>query len=102
MAAALVPPGRSDHVAQHRRVLGRGLGEGRAALERLDHEVVGDVAREAQVDGGVDQRLHDEEHVRRAGSADRGGHLDEALVLHLQVRAEGAQQDSGLVALLAR
>ena len=47
------------------------LGEQGRALERLDDEVVGDVAREAEVDGGVDERLHDEEDVGRAGAATR-------------------------------
>ena len=46
------------------------LREEGAALERLDDQVVGDVAREAQVDGRVDERLHDQEDVRRAGAAD--------------------------------
>src|SRR5215210_4057292 len=55
---------RRDHVAQLRRMHPRLLGEDGAALERLDDEVVRDVAREAEVDGSVDQRLHDEEHVR--------------------------------------
>ena len=100
IAAALVPGRRGDHVAQHGRVVAGLLREAGAALERLDHEVVGDVAREAEVDGGVDQRLHDEEHVGRAGAGDRGRHRDPLLVLDLQLRAERAQQGAGLVALV--
>jgi len=46
-------------------VLGGGLGEGRASLERFDDEVVSHVAREAKVDRGVDERLHDQEDVGR-------------------------------------
>ena len=68
-AAARRPAGRGDHVPQLGRVHRRLLGEERAALERLDDEVVGDVAREAEVDGRVDERLHDEEDVGRAGAA---------------------------------
>ena len=61
------------------------LGEERAALERLDDQVVGDVAREAEVDRGVDERLHDQEDVGRAGAADGGGHRHELLVVDLQL-----------------
>ena len=75
------------------------LGEQRAALERLDHEVVRHVAREAEVDGRVDQRLHDQEDVGRTGAADRGGHGDELLVVDLELHSEAAEQDARLVAL---
>ena len=100
IAAALVPAGRGDHVAQHGRVVAGLLGEAGAALERLDDEVVGDVAREAEVDGRVDQRLHDEEHVGRAGARDRGRHRDPLLVLDLELRAERAEQRLRLGALV--
>ena len=70
------------------------------ALERLDHQVVGDVAREAEVDGRVDERLHDEEHVGRAGAADRGGHGDQLLVVDLELGAEGPEQRRRLLALV--
>ena len=63
------PAGRGDHVAQLGRVHPGLLGEERRALERLDDEVVGDVPREAEMDRRVDERLHDEEDVRRAGAA---------------------------------
>ena len=76
------------------------LREARAALERLDDEVVGDVAREPEVDRGVDQGLHDEEHVGRAGAGDRGRHRDPLLVLDLELRAERPEQRRRLVALL--
>ena len=101
-AAALVPPGRRDHVAQLSRVHPARLREERAALERLDDEVVGDVAREAEVDRGVDQRLHHEEHVGRAAAADRGRHRDELLVVDLDLVAERPQQRARLLALLGR
>ena len=85
-------PGRRDHVPQLRGVHPRLSREHRRALEGLDHEVVGDVAREAEVDGGVDQRLHDEEDVGRAGPADRGRHRHHLLVVDLELMAEGAEQ----------
>ncbi len=100
MAAALVPAGRRDHVAQHRRVVARLLREAGAALERLDDEVVRDVAREAEVDGGVDQRLHHEEHVGGAGPRHRGRHRDPLLVLDLELRAQRAEQRLRLGALV--
>ena len=78
------------------------LREERAALERLDDEVVGDVAREAEVDGRVDQGLHDQEDVGRAGPGDRGRHRDELLVVDLDLRAERAEQRAGLLALRRR
>ena len=73
------------------------LGEERRALERLDDEVVGDVAREAEVDGRVDERLHDEEDVRRAGAGHRRGHRDELLVVDLELggRARPAARPPG-------
>ena len=55
------------------------------ALERLDDQVVGDVAREAEMDGRVDERLHHQEHVGRAGAADRGRHGDHLLVVDLEL-----------------
>ena len=76
------------------------LREERAALERLDHEVVGDVAREAEVDRRVDQRLHDEEHVGGAGAADGGRHRDHLLVVDLELDAERAEQRRRLLPLL--
>ena len=72
------------------------------ALERLDHEVVGDVAREAEVDGGVDERLHDQEDVGRAGPGDGRGHRHHLLVVDLELVPEGAEQGGGLGALLGR
>ena len=77
------------------------LGEERAALEGLDHEVMGDVAREAEVHRGVDQRLHDQEHVRRAGAAHGGRHRDGLLVVDLDLVAQRPQQGAGLSALVA-
>ena len=99
-AAADVPPGRRDHVPQLGRVHPGLLGEQRRALERLDDEVVRDVAREAEVDGRVDERLHDEEHVGRAGAADRGRHRDHLLVVDLELEAERTEQGGGLRPLL--
>ncbi len=72
--------------------------EGRA-LERLDHQVVRDVAREPEVDGRVDEGLHDEEDVRRAGPGDRGRHGHEPLVVDLDLVAERRQEHAGLLAL---
>ncbi len=86
------PAGRGDHVAQLGRVHPGLLREERRALERLDDEVVGDVPREAEVDGRVDERLHDEEDVGRAGAADRGRHRDHLLVVDLELGAERAEQ----------
>ena len=57
------------------------------------------MAREAEVDGRVDQRLHHEEDVGRAGPGDRGRHGDEALVVDLDLVAEGREQRAGLLAL---
>ena len=76
------------------------LGEMGAALERLDHQVVGDVAGKAEVHGGVDQGLHDQEDVGRAGPAHGGGHGHELLVVDLELRAERLEQGPGLGALL--
>ena len=76
---------RGDHVPQLCRVHAGLLREERAALERLDHQVVRDVAREAQVHGRVDERLHDQEHIGRPGPADRRGHGHELLVLDLDL-----------------
>ena len=90
-AAALVPPGEVTMFRSCGRVHARLLREERAALERLDHQVVGDVAREAEVDRRVDQRLHHQEDVGRAGARDRGGHRDEPLVVDLDLRAERAR-----------
>ena len=52
-----------------------------------------------EVDRGVDERLHDEEHVRRPGAAHRGRHRDELLVLDLELGAERAEERGGLLAL---
>ena len=90
---------RGDHVAQLRRVHPARLGEGCAALERLDDQIVGDVAREAQMDGRVDERLHDQEHVRRPGAADGGRHGHELLVLDLELVTQAAEERRGLRAL---
>ena len=72
-------------------MVARLLREARAALEGLDDEVVGDVAREAEMDGGVDHRLHHQEHVGGPGARDRGRHRDPLLVLDLELRAERAR-----------
>ena len=42
------------------------------------------------MDGRVDERLHDQEHVRRAGAADGGRHGHELLVLDLELGAQAA------------
>ena len=76
------------------------LREPRAALERLDHEVVRDVAREPEMDGRVDQRLHHQEHVGGAGAGHRGRHRDPLLVLDLELGAQRAEQRLRLVALV--
>ena len=78
------------------------LAKTRRALERLDHEVVRDVAREAEVDGGVDQRLHHQEDVGRPGARHRGGHRHHLLVVDLDLVAERSEQRGGLGALLGR
>ena len=75
------------------------LREERRPFERLDHEVVGDVSREAKVHGRVDERLHDEEDVGRPGPADRGGHRDHLLVVDLELEAERPEQCGRLGAL---
>ena len=58
------------------------------------------MAREAEVDGGVDQRLHDQEDVRRAGARDGGRHGHHLLVVDLDLDAQGAEEVSRLLALL--
>ena len=73
--------------------------EGRS-LQRLDDEIVRDVTWKPEVDGRVDERLHDQEDVRRAGTADRGGHSDHLLVIDFELDAEGAEQRGGLGALI--
>ena len=102
IAAALVPPGRGDHVAENRRMVAGLLGEARAALEGLDHEIVRDVAGEPEMDGRVDQRLHHQEHVGRAGAGDGGRHRDPLLVLDLELRAERGEHRLRLRALIRR
>ena len=93
------PARRRDHVAQLGRMHARLLREERRALERLDHQVVGDVAREAEVDGRVDERLHDEEDVGRAGTAHRGRHRDHLLVVDLELGAQRPEERRRLLAL---
>ena len=94
------PAGRGDHVPEDRRVVARLLREVGRALERLDHQVVGDVPREAEVDGRVDERLHDQEDVGRAGPGDRGGHRHELLVVDLELGAERLEERARLGPLL--
>ena len=101
MAAAEVPPGEVTMLRSCGRVHAAGLGEERAALERLDDQVVRDVAREAQVHGGIDERFHDQEHVGRACAADGRGHGHELLVLDLELAPRLPQERARLVALLA-
>ena len=67
------------------------LGEGDRPLDRLQHEIMREVAREAEVHGAVDQSLHHQEHVGWAGAADRGRHRDEALVADLKLVTQRAQ-----------
>ena len=50
--------------------------------------------------GGVDERLHDEEHVRRAGAGNGRGHGHELLVVDLDLFAEAGQQCRRLRALV--
>ncbi len=76
-----------------------GLREEGAPLQCLDHEVVGDVAREAQVDRRVDERLHDQEDVCGAGPADGGRHGDELLVVDRELQSQRAEERAGLRAL---
>ena len=66
--------GRGDRVAQLRGMQTGAQGVLGGAEQRLRHQVVGKVAREAEVDAGVDERLHDREQVGRAGPRQRGGH----------------------------
>ena len=54
------------------------------------------------MDGGVDERLHDEEDVGRAGAGDRGRHRDHLLVVDLELVAERAEQRRRLGALRRR
>ena len=75
-------------------------GEQRRALERLDDEVVRDVAGEAEMDGRVDERLHHEEHVCRAGAAHGGRHRHHLLVVDLELEAERTEEGGGLGPLL--
>ena len=58
------------------------------------------MAREAEVDGRVDERLHDQEDVGGPGPAHGGRHGHEPLVVDLDLMAEGVQQRAGLGALL--
>jgi hypothetical protein len=68
----------AETVADFERMSGA-LAEERAALERLDDQVVGHVARKAQVDGRVDESFHDQEDVRWPRAADGGGHRHQLL-----------------------
>ena len=92
--------GRRDHVAQFGRMHAARLGEERAALEGLDDEVMGDVAREPEVHGRVDERLHDEEHIGGSGATDRRRHRDHPLVVHRQLGSERFQEGGRLLPLL--
>ena len=67
-AAALVPPGEVTMFRSSAGCIADCLAKSVLPSSVSIDEVVGDVAREAEVDGRVDQRLHDEEHVRRAGA----------------------------------
>jgi len=51
------------------------------------------------MDGCVDQGLHHQEDIGRAGPADRGGHRHELLVIDLQLDAQGLEKGPGLGAL---
>ena len=53
-----------------------------------------------EVHGRVDERLHDEEHVGRAGAGHGGRHRDHLLVVDLELGAEAAQQRRRLRALV--
>ena len=94
-AATVVPAGRGDVLAQHRRVLAGLLEHLGRADEGLDHQLVGRRPRQAEQDAGLDHRLDDVEDVRRPGAADRG---DRVLVLlgHADDLAHRAQQRLGL------
>jgi hypothetical protein len=50
---------------------------------------------------GVDERLHQQEHVRRSRAGERGRHIDHALVLDLDLLAERAEDRLRAVALVA-
>ena len=52
--------------------------------------------------GGVDQRLHQQEHVGRPGAADGGRHVEEALGLDVELAPERADDGPRLLALRRR
>ena len=62
--------------------------------------IVGDVTREAEMDGRIDQRFHHEEDVGGAGPGHGRGPRHELLVVHFQLRTKRPEQGSGLGTLL--
>src|SRR6202171_6132787 len=82
------PTRRRHHVAKLRGMFLRPLGEGDGTLDCFEDKVVREVARKGEAHRAVDERLHHDEDVGRAGAADRGRHRDEALVAHLTLVAE--------------
>ena len=84
------PAGRGDGVAQLGRVKPGSHGVLGRADEGLGDEVVRELAREAEVHAGVDERLHDGEEVGRPGPRQRGRHRHERLVIDLALVADGA------------
>jgi len=65
----------------------------------LYHQPLGDGPREAHVHTSVNQRLHEQEDVGRAGAAERRRHVEILLVLDEHLFAHRLQDLHGLLAL---
>src|SRR5467141_4190162 len=99
MAAALVPPGDVTMFRSSARC--RPLRRANAADPSTVRSTSSAATREAEVHAGVDERLHQQEHVRRSGAGERGRHVDHALLLDLDLLAERAEDRLRAVALIA-
>ena len=65
-------------------------------LDSRKDKLLRDAAREAKVDSGVDQRLHEQEDVRRAGARNRGRHVDEVLIVDEDLLPERTEDRASL------
>ena len=82
------PARRGDLVPKFGKVLPGVPSERGGTLDRRQDQLLRDAAREAKVDSGVDQRLHEQKDIRRAGARNRGRHVDEVLVVDEHLFAE--------------
>ena len=90
---------RSDHVAQFGRMPFRLLCIEDRTEHRFDNDVVRNVARESEMNGGIDQCLQDQECVCRSGSADGGGHVEILFIVDLNFLAERLKNHTRLFPL---